>query len=331
MKKLSALLLVFAMLFSFAACTDGAGEEVELNTNPPETSAVAERENKIRIATGNDPMALGFAKLSVDRAYAYDVEICDSAEAAIELFKAGKADILSVSLDTAARLYNEIGGIEMLAINTLGMVYVLSTDSELETLAGLKGKTVYCPSDKADVCAIFAKALQVSGVSDVDIQYKTADEIREGMIAGTIENCVLPEYNATGTIARMSEESTVSVVAAANEWEEQSGYKLAQGCIVAKKDYVEKNTDLIEEFLGFYEVSINYLGKNITNAALFLKDNNFFSDSELAKALITNCNLGFVSGEEMKELAKKNLKALVSVDEDILSGSVPADDFYYVA
>lgn len=330
MKKLSALLLVFALLFSFAACNDGTGEQAEPDTNPPETSAVADRENKIRIATGNDPMALGFAKLSVDRAYAYDVEICDSAEAAIELFNSGKADVLSVSIDTAAKMYNESGAsLQMLAINTLGMTYVLSSDAELKTLDALAGKTVYCPSDDAAVKAIFAKSLEANGVSGVDIQYKTSDEIRNAMIAGTIDHCVLPEYKATGAVLRI--ENANAPIVLSNLWSEKLGFELAQGCIVAKKDFVEKNAESIEEFLGFYEASVNYLIKNLTGAALFLSENKFFETSDLAKALITNSNLGFVSGAEMKELAKKNLEALVSVDPEIISGAIPADDFYYGA
>lgn len=316
------------MLFSFAACNDGTGEQVEVNTNPPETSAVADRENKIRIAAANNPMGLGFAKLSVDRAYAYDVEFCTTPEEAIELFNSGKAEVLSVSLDTAAKLYNESGAsLQMLAINTLGMTYVLSNDAELKTLDALAGKTVYCPSDDAAVKAIFAKSLEANGVSGVDIQYKTTEEIRSGMVDGTIDHCVLPEYKATGTTARM--EAGNAPVVLANLWSEKLGFELAQGCIVAKKDYVEKNAELIEEFLGFYEASVNYLIKNLTGAALFLSENKFFETSDLAKALITNSNLGFVSGAEMKELAKKNLEALVSVDPEIISGAIPADDFYY--
>lgn len=331
MKRLSVLLLIFAMLFSFAACGENTDEPaVELNTNPPETSAVEERENKIKIAAANDPMGLGFAKLSVDRAYAYDVEFCETPEEAIELFNSGKADVLSVSLDAAVKLCNESGAsLQMLAINTLGMTYVLSNDAEIKTLDALAGKTVYCPSDDAAVNAIFAKLLEANGVSGVDVQYKTSEEIRDAMVDGTIDHCVLPEYKATGAVARI--ENANSPVVLANLWHEKFGFELAQGCIVARKDYVEKNAGLIEEFLGFYEASINYLNKNITGASSFLSANKFFASSDVAKAIISNSNIRFVSGAEMKELAEKNLEALASVDPEIISGAMPADDFYYGA
>ncbi len=328
MKKISALLLAFAMLFAFASCSEKP-VEVEVNTDPPETSAVEVRENRMKIAVATDPMGLGFAKLSVDRAYAYDVTYYTDPQDAIDLFKSGKADILSVSLDTAARLYNEIGGIEMLAINTFGITYVLSADKELKTVDGLKGKTVYCPSDNAGVKAIFLKALELGGVTDVDVQYKTANKIREEMIAGTMEYGVLPEYKSMDVVGRI--ENITPSVDIGEFWEEKCGFSLAQGCVVAKKDYVAKNAGLIEEFLGFYEVSVNYLPKNAVNASLFLEENKFFENAELAKALIETCNPAFVSGAEMKELAKKNFEMLVSADAEILSGNMPADDFYYGA
>lgn len=328
MKKISALFIVFAMLFALASCSEKP-VEVEMNTDPPETSAVDVRENRIKIAVGTDPMGLGFAKLSVDRAYAYDVTYYTNQQEAIDLFKSGKADIISVSLDTAARLYNEIGGIEMLAINTFGITYVISADEELKTVDGLKGKTVYCPSDDAGVKAIFLKTLELGGVTDVDVQYKTANEIREEMIAGTIEYGVLPEYKSMDVVGRI--ENITPSIDIGEVWEEKSGFSLAQGCVIARKDYVAKNTALIDEFLGFYEVSVNYLPKNQVNASLFLSENGFFESAELAKALIGTCNPVFVSGAEMKELAKKNFEALASADAEIFSGNMPADDFYYGA
>lgn len=328
MKKISALLLAFAMLFVLASCNEKP-VEVEFDTNPPETSAVDVRENRIKIAATADPMGLGFAKLSVDRDYAYDVTYYTNPQDAIDLFKSGKADVVSVSPDTAARLYNEIGGIEMLAINTYGITYVISADKELKTVDGLKGKTVYCPSDNAGVKAIFLKSLELGGVTDVDVQYKTANEIREEMIAGTMEYAVLPEYKSMDVVGRIAEITTS--VDIGEFWEEKCGFSLAQGCVIAKKDFVEKNPEAIEEFLGFYEVSVNYLPKNQVNASLFLEENKFFENAELAKALIETCNPVFVSGAEMKELAKKNFDALISADAEILSGNVPADDFYYGA
>ena len=74
MKRLTALLLAFALIFSFAACKGGTDDELVINDPVIETTP--DREDKIKIAVANDPMGIGFTKLSVDRSYAYDVEFC---------------------------------------------------------------------------------------------------------------------------------------------------------------------------------------------------------------------------------------------------------------
>lgn len=326
MKKISALLLAFIMIFSFASCKDEANDDFAINDPVIETTP--DRENKIKIAVGNDPMGVGFAKLSVDRSYAYDVEFCKSAEDAISMFKSGEADIVSVSLDTAAKLYNENGGkLKMLAINTMGMVYILTSDETMQDLSDLSGKTLYIPSDNAGAKAIFLHVIEKCGVSGIDIQYKTTEEIKTMMIDGTADLCVLPEYGVSGITSKT--EKKFNMLALTGLWEEEFGFELAQGCIVAKSDYVEQNKEAIEEFLGFYEVSINYLYKNDAAGSGFLVEANFVSDHQIAYELVLRCNLRFVSGEEMKTLAQKNLAELNTADPALFDGTLPADDFYY--
>ena len=326
MKKITALFLSFIMIFSFAACKDEANED-EFTINDPVVETTPEREDKIKIAVGNDPMGIGFAKLSVDRAYAYDVDFCKSAEEAISLFNSGKADLVSVSLDTAAKLYNENGGnLKMLAINTMGMVYILTSDENMTDLSELSGKTLYCPSDNVGVKTIFLHFLEKCGVSGVDIQYKTTEEIKTMMIDGTADLCVLPEYGVSGITSKT--EKKFNLYAITDLWEDEFGFELAQGCVVAKADFVEQNKDLIEEFLGFYEVSINYLYKNdALNSDLLVKE-GFVSTEQIAYELVLRCNLRFVSGEEMKTLAQNNLAELNAADP-ALFGALPAEDFYY--
>ena len=325
MKKISAFLLAFVMIFSFAACNGGANDDFAINDPVYET--VPDREEKINIAVGNDPMGIGFAKLSVDRYYAYNVNYCLTAEEAISLFKSGDADIVSVSLDTAAKLYNENGGkLKMLAINTMGMTYILSGDETVTELESLKGKTLYCPSDNAGVKTIFLHFLEKCGVSGVDIQYKTTDEIKAQMIDGTINLCVLPEYGISGVTSKT--EKQFNALAISGLWEEKCGVELAQGCIVARADYVEKNKEKISEFLDFYEASINFLYRNDAFGASFLVEENFISEKQIGYELVMRCNLRFVSGEEMKILAQKNLAELNAADPTLF-GALPAEDFYY--
>ena len=97
---------------------------------------------------------------------------------------------------------------------------------------------------------------------------------------------------------------------------------------MARSDFVEQNKEKIEEFLGFYEVSINFLYRNDAYGSSFLVEESFVSDPQVAYELVVRCNLRFVSGEEMKILAQKNLAELNAADP-ALFGALPAEDFYY--
>ena len=215
----------------------------------------------------------------------------------------------------------------MLAINTMGMIYILTSDETMSDLNDLRGKTLYCPSDNEGVKTIFLHFLDRNGVSGVDIQYKTTDEIKAMMIDGTADLCVLPEYGISGVTSKA--EKNFNMLAITDLWKEEFGFELAQGCIVARSDFVEQNKEKIDELLGFYEVSINFLYRNNAYGSEMLVAEGFVSDSQVAYELVLRCNLRFVSGEEMKELAMKNLAELNAADPAILGGALPAENFYY--
>ena len=147
------------------------------------------------------------------------------------------------------------------------------------------------------------------------------------MIDGTADLCVLPEYGVSSITSKT--EKAFRSLAITDLWNSEFGFELAQGCIVAKSDYVEQNKEAIEEFLGFYEVSINYLYKNDAAGSGFLVEKGFISDYKIAYELVLRCNLRFVNGEEMKTLAQKNLAELNSADPALFGETLPAEDFYY--
>ena len=64
MKKLTALLLAFVLLFSFAACRDEATTD-DFSINDPVIEATPEREDKMKIAVGNDPMGIGLSLIHI--------------------------------------------------------------------------------------------------------------------------------------------------------------------------------------------------------------------------------------------------------------------------
>ena len=49
----------------------------------------------------------------------------------------------------------------------------------------------------------------------------------------------------------------------------------------------------------------------------------------MAQAAIPQCNLTFVTGEEMKNLLEQYYSVLFQANPDSIGGSLPYDSFYY--
>ena len=196
LKRLSALMLAMLLLLSFAACGGKDGGKDSDVTDAPETNY--EREVKTKIAALNGPTGLGLAEIKADRSYAYDVEYYSDPQEVGPLLIKGEVDIAALPLNMAANLYKKTDGkIKMLAINTLGVLHVLSKDDSIKSVADLKGKTVYSSGQGATPEYIVNYILRKNGLEpgkDVTIEYKTAhNELATLAVEGSVDICILPE------------------------------------------------------------------------------------------------------------------------------------------
>ena len=240
LKRLSALMLAMLLLLSFAACGGKDGGEDSDVTDAPETNY--EREVKTKIAALNGPTGLGLAEIKADRSYAYDVEYYSDPQEVGPLLIKGEVDIAALPLNMAANLYKKTDGkIKMLAINTLGVLHVLSKDDSIKSVADLKGKTVYSSGQGATPEYIVNYILRKNGLEpgkDVTIEYKTAhNELATLAVEGSVDICILPEPFVSKVLSK--NESYKRVLDLTEEWGKVSSAKLAQGCLVARADYIE--------------------------------------------------------------------------------------------
>ena len=115
------------------------------------------------------------------------------------------------------------------------------------------------------------------------------------------------------------------------EWDKVCEASLAQGCVVARTEYIKQNPEIINEFLEFNELSVNYLLSNPESAALFLTEKGFFDSPNIALDAMPGCNIVFITGVEMKNAVKQVFEVLYQADPASVGGSVPDDGIYYGA
>ncbi len=104
-------------------------------------------------------------------------------------------DIANVPCNLASVLYNKTeGGIKLLDINTLGVLYVVETGESIQSVEDLKGKTIYSTGKGTTPEFALNYILRENGIdpgrpTDVTIEYKSeATEVAAALSLRAIRN-----------------------------------------------------------------------------------------------------------------------------------------------
>lgn len=337
MKRIFAVLLALTMCVSLAAC---AGNTAETTTTTGQSAAYKAAD--ISIAALKGPTGIGMAKLISDSAagtaannYTFTLE--SDPTQIVALVSSGEVDIAACPLNLAATLYKKTnGGVQMLAINTLGVLYVLENGKTISDISDLKGKTIYATGQGSSPEYILNYILTENSIkpgTDVNIEY-LADhsELAAKAVSGDAAICVLPEPFVTTALSKNSDlRIALDLTEEWNALDSAAGSKLAQGCIIATTDFAQNNAPAIEKFLEEYEASVDFVNSNVEEASAIIAEQEILPSAAIAKAAIPNCNITFITGSQMKTVAQANFNVLYNANPTSVGGALPDDDFYFGA
>jgi len=333
--KLTALMLTLATLFTFAACTQPDGKETTA------AATTAAQPDEIRVATLKGPTGMGMAKMMDDNPaggrYSFTIESDPTAIA--PLMTTGAVDIAACPLNLGATLYNKTDGkVRMLAINTLGVLYILEKGKTFTTAADLKGKTIIASGQGATPEYVLNYILKANGIDpkkDVTIEYKAEhSEVAALAASGKADICMLPEPFVTtvmskNTAVRKALDLTALWETAAKQ--EGKDSKLAMGCIIVTATFADKYPAAVESFLGEYKASVDYVNANPAQAAALIAAQGIIPDAALAEKAIPGSQLTFLAGSEMKAVAMQNFGVLFAANPASIGGVIPGNDFFWGA
>lgn len=323
MKKILTLTLVLALLVSCIALLPACGDTVD--------TALEVRVTVLNGTTGfgaaqlMDASAKGEAALN----YTFAVET-DASNINAALIK-GEIDIAALPTNAASVLYNKTeGGVKVIALNTLGVLYVVENGNSINSIEDLAGKTVYCPAQNPEF--IFRAVCEESGVENVTIDTSYAQPAalmsavaasEEGMIA------VLPE--PVLSVAMNKNANLRVALDLTNEWTAATGSNsLVQGCIVVRTAFLEEHPAEVNKFLEEYKASIEYLNENVAEASQLVVDLGIYAGAAaIAEKAIPKCNIAYIDGAEMKDALSTFLSTMFAINPASVGGSLPTDDFYY--
>lgn len=325
MKKLFCLLLCVGLILSaLTACGNAASKKEETSGRLP----------NLMVMSG--PTGVGSAKLISEweagaSVVATATVVADNEEVKNALIN-GDADIAAVATNVASALFNKTGGaVQVLAVNTLGVLYILEKGESVQTMTDLAGKTVYATGQGANPEYILNYLLEKSGVApqDVDIQWMTAQEVIAKMTTEESAICMLPVPAATTVM--MKDPAIREAISLTDVWSSVDGSMLTQGCIVARTDYIQENPEAVEAFLAAYEESLTYMmsQENRESAAALVAQYGITANEKIAAKAIPSCNLTFITGGEMKTVLNAFYQIMHQANPASIGGAMPDDGFYY--
>ncbi len=349
-KKILALFLVLCMFTAMVGCAaKNTTETPQKKSSPASESQSAQPSNSgksssptfegenVRLALLSGSTGLGASKLIVDAKAKntvndYAIEVIADPTAVIAGIKTGKYDLAALPVNVAAKLYNMPDvEVQVVALNTLGVLYVLETETKTVTsVASLKGKTIYTTGEGATPQYILEYVLNKNGLtvgSDVTVIYRaTADEVQaDAQTSGAV--VMLPEPKATVVTKAMTNVSYALDMT--TEWDKVADSKLTQGCIVATKSFAQEHKQALDAFLGEYKLSVEFINKADDSAAQAVVDAGIIGKAPVAKIAIPKSNLVCYEGNEMKTALSGTLSVLHGLNPASVGGKLPGDDFYY--
>lgn len=356
MKRVLPLFLIFALLLCACGSKESAAESVSPSSSesPSEVPSEAPSEEpseapsetpaqEINLAVLSGPTGVGAAKLLSDNDAGttmnrYNVTVAaDNQQVSAGLIN-GEFDIAAVATNVASNLYHKTeGGVQIAAINTLGVLYILGKgiDDTLDasSMASLKGRTVYATGQGANPEYVLNYLLAENGVqpSEVDIQWMAAEEVTASMLQAEGEAiCMLPVPAATALIAK-SEGNIQAIFDLSAEWDAlYNGSQLTMGCVVVNTQFAAENPGAVENFLEEYQASIEYVKANPEEMAQTVADLGIAPSAAIAQKAIPQCNLTFLAGEDMRDAIQGYYEVLYAADPASIGGSIPDDGFYYM-
>lgn len=112
----------------------------------------------------------------------------------------------SFQANVASVLYNKTeGGVQAIDINTLGVLYVVENGDQVQSIADLKGKTLYLTGKGTTPDYVIQYLLKANGVTtdDVTLEYKSeATEVVAALAEDTAAIGLLPQPFVTAAMAQ---------------------------------------------------------------------------------------------------------------------------------
>ena len=307
---LALFLSVLVVAIGFTACANDSSVELPVVSSPVsngDDNTVAEKVT-VKLAGMKGPTSIGLVGIlekdsNGEAKNDYEFTLAGAADEITPLLIQGKLDIAAVPANLASVLYNKTEGkIKLLAVNNLGVLYIVAKGEQVDSVADLKGKTIYATGKGTTPEYTLRNILSKNNIdpdNDVTIEFKAeATEVVAAISSSENAIAMLPQPYVT--VACNKVEGLEIVLDLNEEWCRVSDGNVVTGVIVVREEFAKQNPEAVTKFLEEYRESISAVNDDAAAAAaLVVKHGIFDNEAVIAKA-IPKCNITYIAGKELK-------------------------------
>ena len=300
-------------------------------------ASAEEDKTVVRIGSLKGPTTMGLVKLMQDDKNGeslndYEFTMAGAADEISGKLATGDLDMALIPANLAAVLYNNTQGkIQMTAINTLGVLYVVEAGDSIQSIEDLKGKTVLSTGKGTTPEYGLNFVLSKNGIDpakDLTIEFKSeATEAAAALADGSATIAVLPQPFVT--TAMMNNDKLRLALSLTDEWAKvEPESAMITGVAVVNAEFAQQNPEAVQNFLSEYQASTEYVNANPQEASVWIEEADI-APAAVAEKAIPQCNIVCITGTEMKEKAEGYLNALYEQNPKAVGGQLPDEAFYF--
>lgn len=332
-KKLSMILTSLLLVVSLVGCSGDKKTEA-----PKEPEVVA------KVGALKGPTSMGMVKMMSEakeskdsKEKGYEYSISNSVDEIVPKIVNKDLDIAAVPSNVASVLYNKTkGNVDTLAINTLGILYIVENGNTIKNIQDLKGKVIYSSGKGATPQYALDYILKGNGIDpekDVKIEYKSEHtEALAALLKDKNGIALLPQPFVT--VAQTKDKNLNVAIDLNKEWDNLNKDKkdkssMITGVVVVRKEFADKYPQKVKNFMKEYKESIEFTNKDVDKAAKLIGEFKIVP-APIAKKAIPHCNITYIDGNDMKDKLSGYLKVLYDANSKSIGGKMPGEDFYYI-
>ena len=314
-RGLASALAVGALSLALAGCGGGAvGAGSAAGSAATDGAGAAAEPVEVHVASLKGPTSIGLVRF-MDQAASgetdneFDFAISAAADEIVPKVIQGDVDIALVPANVASVLYNKTeGAVQVIDINTLGVLSVVTGDASVASFGDLAGHTVYMTGKGITPEYVMNYLLGRAGLTgQVTLEFKSeSTEVLSALLADPSAVGVLPEPFKTAAIAK-SEGKLSAPVSLTDVWDELAG---------------DTGSRLL--------TGVKAVNAAPADWAQAVVDAGIVDNATIAEKAIPGCMLVCQTGKDMKAALGGYLQVLADADASAVGGKLPADDFYYM-